>query len=88
MKIINLKRIQILSNDMIKLSFSKKIEPHFRACKFYNNELCKKRYNLPLYIDENKIINPSDKIHNDCRNSESKCGKNGKYFIKKIQIFI
>ena len=30
----------------------------------------KKRYDSPLYIDENKIMNPSAKIHNYCRNSE------------------
>jgi hypothetical protein len=28
-------------------------------------------------------MNPSAELHNYCRNSESKCGKNGKYFIQK-----
>ena len=65
---------------MLKRLFSIKIVPNCRACKFYDNGLCKKRYDSPLYIDENKIMNLSAELH---RNSESKCGKNGKYFIKK-----
>lgn len=68
---------------MIKCLFSTKIVPNCRACKFYDNGLCKKSYDSPLYIDENKIMNPSAELHNYCRNSESKCGKNGKYFIQK-----
>jgi hypothetical protein len=68
---------------MLKRLFSTKIVPNCRACKFYDNGLCKKRYDSPLYIDENKIMNPSAELHNDCRKSELKCGKNGKYFIKK-----
>jgi hypothetical protein len=68
---------------MIKRLFSTKIVPNCRACKFYDDGLCKKRYDSPLYIDENKIMNPSAELHNYCRNTESKCGKNGKYFIQK-----
>lgn len=68
---------------MLKRLFSIKIVPNCRACKFYDNGLCKKRYDSPLYIDENKIMNSSAELHNYCRNSKSKCGKNGKYFIQK-----
>jgi hypothetical protein len=68
---------------MLKRLFSTKIVTNCRACKFYDNGLCKKLYDSPLYIDENKIMNPSGEFHNYCRNSESKCGKNGKYFIQK-----
>lgn len=69
--------------SILRRSFSTKIVPNCRACKFYDYGLCKKRYDLPLYVDENKIINPSGELRNNCRNSGSKCGENGKYFIKK-----